>query len=154
MYHVCLQLVLKCHLSHKNSLPIFWLNDGLPKVFAGLLLVLQRVSSNNCWTTSAHFLGEFGSDDSALRMALVRVLVVLYTGDVVLVLPAFFRSYYHSFCSLSFSLIESRFSYLFNLWRFDHFSLYLSSPICPFNFANLFWQIAETKRKKTFTELG
>ena len=116
---------------------ISWLNNGLLiiKVFTGLLLRLQQVSSNNFWTTYASFLHEFGSDNSALYMALVRVLIVLYAGDVIVVLPAFFHSWYRFCYSLSFSQTESRFSCLFNLRHLDSFSLYLSLPIHPFDFA-------------------
>ena len=114
MYHVCLELFLKCHLQLSTIVTISWLNDELPKVFDGLLLVLQQVSSNNFWSTCECFLGEFGSVDSALRMALIRILVVLYAGDVIVVLPAFLCSRYRFCRSLSFSRIKSRFSCLFN----------------------------------------
>ena len=104
---------------------ISWLNDGLLKVFAGLLLVLQQVSWNNFWTTCERFLGEFGSDDSALLMDLVWVLVVLYAGDVIVVLAAFFRFWYRVCRSLSFSRIKSRFYCLFNLRHLDSFLVLL-----------------------------
>ena len=103
----CLELVLKCHLVHKN-----------------FLLLLQFLD-----LTMA----------CPLHMALVRVLVALYAGDVIVVLAVLFCSQYHFCCSLPFSCIESIFSCLFNLWSLDSFSLYSSLPIHPFNFAKYFF---------------
>ena len=120
---------------------ISWLIDGPPiiKVFAGLLLRLQQVSSNNFWTTCASFLHEFGSDDSALYMALVRVLVVLYAGDGIVVLPTFFHSWYH-FC---YSVFLSNWIKIFLPFQFVtswfFFLVFLSLPIHPFDFAKYFF---------------
>ena len=115
-----------------------WLNNDLSKVFAGLLLVQEQVSSNNFRTNCDRSLGEFGSDASALRMALVRVLVVLFAGDVI-VLPSFFRSWYRFCRALSFCLLSNRDFLTFSVCDVSTLSLYWFSPIRPFNFARYFF---------------